>query len=303
MKRPILLCFAVAGLCLCAVFCALRLSCAERSPELPDTATVPPASENAVDYRDYISCSYYDAELVRAHTTTAGPDDAYQNIAGAVVPHYAPAMYMVSDILSSVGFSPDTVVVVAPNHAGKGIPVQVCGRGYYWKSGTIAGDQSLAKRIATGLDIETDDTAAQEDWSASLLMPYVAQYFPDAHVVTVLLSRGAGEAQVLALADCLAEISETQEILVLGSADFSHYQDEQTAHNCDTETARVIAAGNRAQLLSLGNEYLDSPETVAVLLEYASLLGHEFSAADSMFETFVQDGRRVAGSYYAYVVK
>lgn len=304
MKKLILLCFAAICLLLSSSSCAVRLSFrAEESPEQQKAPAVPPVSKQADEYRDYIACSYYDAELVRAHIAAAEPDEAYQNIAGAVVPHYAPAMHMVSDLLSSVASAPDTVVVVAPNHAGKGGPVQICGNGYYWKSGKIAGDPALAGQMAAALGLETDASAAQEDWSASLLMPYLAHYFPDARVVTVLLSRGAGEAQVLALAGCLAETAGTRDLLVLGSADFSHYQDVETARDCDRETARAIEDGDRTRLLSLGNEYLDSPETVAVLLAYASLLERELSAADGMFETFIQDGRRMAGSYYAYAVK
>ena len=304
MKKLLFLCLAAACLCLYGSSCAVRLSfCCDESPKQQEAADETAITKKAADYRGYLACPYYDAALLRAHIAAAEPVEAYQNIAGAVVPHYAPAMYMVSDILSSVDPAPDTVVIVAPNHAGKGNPVQICGRGYYWKSGAIAVNQALAEQIAATLELETDASSAQEDWSASLLIPYVAHYFPDVRVVTILLSRGAGEAQVMALVDCLVEITETQDILVLGSADFSHYQDEQTAHDCDAETARILESGDRTRLLTLGNEYLDSPETAAVLLEYAASLDCELTAADGMFETFIQDGRRMAGSYYAYVVK
>lgn len=305
MKRFSLFIMALI-LCASCSSCAVRLFFrpGDGPDELPaEISDAPSEPEGVPDIRNYIACTYYDEALVRAQTAAAEPSNDYQNIAGAVVPHYAPAMYMVSDILASVSSAPETVVIVAPNHAGKGAPVQISGSGYYWKSGTLAGDQELASRLTGTLRLDADDSAAREDWSASLLVPYIAHYFPDTRVVTVLLSRGAGGTQIQSLAKALAEAAKTQSLLVLGSADFSHYQDERTARACDEETARVIASGDVSRLLTLGNEYLDSPETVGVLLTYASLTERESSEADGLFETFIQDGRRMAGSYYAYVLK
>ena len=261
------------------------------------------SQETSNDTRNYIACSYYDAKVVYAQITGAEPSSAYQYIAGAVVPHYAPAMYLASDILSSVVEAPDTVVIIAPNHEGTGAPIQICGNGYYWSSGSLAGNLTLADALASALLLETDESAARKDWSASLLVPYVAHYFPETSVVTVLLSRGAGDGPLRTLASALADAAQEQSLLILGSADFSHYQDEQTARKCDEESARIIEDGDITRLLTLGNEYLDSPETVAVLLLYASLIEQEFSAADGLLETFVQDGQRMAGSYYSYVIK
>ncbi len=293
MKNRVFIVLAMFFFCLCCGSCGIQRQTPRQDGTAPNPADID---------RNAIACTSYDAELVRAQLSAAEPDDSYQNIAGAVVPHYAPAMYMAADILAAVDTAPETVVVIAPNHTGKGDPVQICDSGYYWQSGHIAGNATFSKQLADALHLDINASTAQEDWSASLLMPYIAHFFPDATVCTVMLSRGAGDVQVQALAENLAKLSKTQDIFVLGSADFSHYQDERTARNCDAETARILAAGDRAQLLQLGNDHLDSPETVAVLLTYAALLEREFVEADSLLETFVQDGRRMAGSYYAYVL-
>ena len=283
--------FFFLGICVC--------SCGTREQTVPQDSAIFSFSE--IDH-DAIACSFYDAELVRAQLTGAELDERYQNIAGAVVPHYAPAMYMAADILSAIDKIPEIVVVIAPNHTGKGNPVQICGNGYYWESGSVAGNTAFAKALSDALQLDLDASAARTDWSASLLMPYIAYFFPEASVCTVMIARGAGDAQVQSLAENLAELSETQDILVLGSADFSHNQEEQAARNCDLETARILAEGDRTRLLSLGNEHLDSPETVAVLLTYAALLGRELVETDHLLETFFQDGQRIAGSYHAYVI-
>lgn len=298
--------FYVVLTVLMAVFCCacaqLESVIPEGSAGLPVSPEIPENPGATADFRAYLPCNYYDEALVRAQIDAASPSDAYQNIAGAVVPHYAPAMYMAADLLASVADAPETVVIIAPNHAGKGPAIQICGNGYYWKSGSLQGNPELAAQLAAALDVETDDSAAQEDWSASLLVPYLAHYFPETRVVTVLLTRGTGDTALRLLAGTLAGAAQQQSLLVLGSADFSHYQDEQTARACDAETARILSEGDTARLLTLSNAYLDSPETISVLLTYASLLEQEFCRADGLFETFLQDGRRIAGSYYSYVI-
>lgn len=249
----------------------------------------------------YIACGEYRAELAAAHYAAAEADP--QEIAGAILPHYAPAMYMAADLYSDVRTPPDTIVVAGPNHAAIGGPVQICGTGYVWPEGTMDGDEALASQLAAALGLTPDDTAAREDWSVSQHMPYLGRYFPDARVVSILLSRGADEASLAVIADLLAEIAGTRQLLVVGSADFSHYQDERTAHACDEETARAIESRDLPQLLRFGNEHADSPETIVLILRYAEALGLSLDARGGLFETFMENGAPMAGSYYAYAVK
>ena len=253
------------------------------------------------DLRNDLPCTYYNAAIAKAHLAAAKGE--VQDIAGAIVPHYAPAMYMAANALASVDMTPDTVVVAAPNHAGHGDLIQICGRGYYWDGGSIRGDADFAASLCAGLGIQPDDSAAREDWSASLHMPYIAHFFPDARVVTVLLSRGAEEGQLRTLARLLSEAAESRSLLVLGSADFSHYQEASAAHACDKETAQVIADGDITRLLSLGNDHVDSPETVAVLLLYGEALDRTPEQADGRFELYAENGRQLAGSYYEYLLR
>ena len=268
--------------------------------EQPDAAL--PESGHKEDVRNYIACSYSDETIVRAHIAAAEPPTSIQDITGAIVPHYAPAMYMVADLLAARKDAPDTVVIVAPNHTGEGAAIQISGCGYYWNAGSLAGDETLAAELAKALEQEPDSSAAQRDWSASLLIPYIGHYFPQTHVVTILLSRGAGAAHIQTLAETLATIAATQELLLLGSVDFSHYQDEPTARRCDQETLRIMEDGDISKLLTLGNDHLDSPETTALLLAYASQTERDMQKTDELLETFLQDGTLMAGSYYAFAL-
>lgn len=280
-----------------------HISAEETAPSPEETGDgAGPADQAAepVSRGDAIPCAFYDGALVSAHLARA--ESEKRDIAGAIVPHYAAAMYMTADALSSVTEVPDTVVVVGPNHEGRGELIQICGRSYVWADGSIEGDGTMAAALAAGLGLETSDAAAREDWSASLQMPYIAHYFPEAQVVTVLLARGADPGQLRTLARLLSEAAEAQSLLVLGSADFSHYQDPKTAEACDRETAQIIADGDADRLLRLGNDHIDSPETAAVLLLYGQALDREPFRADGLFERFIENGKEKAGSYYSYLL-
>ena len=303
-----------ARLIACVLVLTLLTGCALPADMQQDTDVVEvpiectPESALAVeiapifDPHTAITCMQYDDALVQAQLENAAPITGTENVVGALVPHYAPAMYMVANVLTSVTDPPDTVVIVAPNHEAKGASVQICGNGYTWSSGTLAGDPDAAETLAAALGMETDDTAAQTDWSASLIVPYVAHFFPETRVVTVLVTRGMGEHVVRALADAITALGEEQHILMLGSADFSHEQDDRTARDCDKVTQEAIENGEISRLLTLSNAYVDSPETVAILLLYAAQLDRALTYADGRFENFMHNGKPTAGSYYSYLI-
>lgn len=249
-----------------------------------------------------IPCRYTDFHLVHTQLSAAVPPKLEGELWGALLPHYAPAMQLGANLLGARTSTPDTVIIIAPNHSGQGANLQICGASYIWESGSMPGNTALAEELAAALSLEPDDRAAQEDWSASLQIPYLASYFPDTEVVTILVSRGADAALLVKLGETLAALSAEQEIFLLGSVDFSHDQSPQDALRCDEETHRLISAGDPAALLPLGNAYLDSPETVAVLMAYAKCCGMELVLQDTYLETFLENGRQKAGSYAAYAL-
>ncbi|MBE6934881.1 MAG: AmmeMemoRadiSam system protein B [Ruminococcaceae bacterium] len=272
------------------------------TPEAPPVEAVaenPPATEP--DGTE-IPCVHTDFPLVARQLSAASAPVLSGTLCGAILPHYAPAMQMGADLLAARETPPDTIVILAPNHAGDGAPVQICGASYVWDGGGMAGDPALAAALAEALSLSPDDRAAGEDWSASLHVPYLSAYFPEAQIVTILLSRGADAAALQTLGESLAALAAARELFVLSSVDFSHEQTPDTAARCDRETQRLLLDGEPSALLPLGNDYLDSPESAAVLMYYADACGLTLMLQDSHIEHFIEDGRQKTGSYYAYAL-
>lgn len=230
----------------------------------------------------------------------AEPLDADAELSAAIVPHYAPALDLACDILSGVSRAISTVVIVAPNHPGTGEALTVSSSDWYWEGGRAVGNKALAQELCEGTGGVVSFALDADEWSASTLIPYAAHYFPGADFVAVYLSRGAEVSALDALAERLAEKSEDGGLLVLGSADFSHYQDEPTARENDNITTSLIESGDTTALLRLGNAYIDSPETAAVIIKYAAALSQTLTKRDSVLTPYIENGRRLAGSFMSF---
>jgi len=77
------------------------------------------------------------------------------------------------------------------------------------------------------------------------------------------------------LACSLDKVSKEENILVLGSIDFAHYQDYETTVLQDKKTLSLIEEGNIEQLKVLHGENLDTAEAMGVIILYSKAKGVE----------------------------
>lgn len=246
-------------------------------------------------------CTFYEPERLAEFTERAEKDPELAGMRAAIVPHYAPKLGMLSNILASITYTPETFVIVAPDHPAAG-DITISPSDWYWSDDIVSCDTSLAEKIAENCTLTVSDELDDEEWSASTLLPYIHGYFPDAKVVIIYASRAASPEKLAEIAKNLAELPE-DEIFLLGSVDFSHYQDEETAVKNDKYTRSVIENMDTGTLLNLGNEYLDSPQSASVIIKYAAALGLDISLYDSAVDVFFENGERLAGTYQCYAVK
>ena len=79
-------------------------------------------------------------------------------------------------------------------------------------------------------------------------------------------------SEVRRLADALAPLMDDGTVLV-AAVDFSHGLPASDARQRDSETLALLRTSDWAPLLRWGNEHLDSPASVAVLMETMGRLG------------------------------
>jgi len=252
-----------------------------------------------------IQCEFFDAQLLAEQTKTVKPYQIDGAIHAAVVPHHAPHMDLLCNLLASEAIQNaafESVIVIGPNHYGKGDPVQITGQGFYWENGMIDGDIRTADYIASDFRLEaaTDTQIFETDHSVSVLMPYLAQYLPNVPVTSILLSTAVSAEALDCLCEDLLFCSDEKKTLLLFSADFSHYQTPEDTKRYDAETESAVLSKNVGAVLSYGNEHVDTPQGIALFLRYVQETGAEIECAAHRLAETKGNKRKEAMSYFVF---
>ena len=103
-------------------------------------------------------------------------------------------------------------------------------------------------------------------------MPAIAYFLPEARVVPLVLRSDLTSTDVETLAAALAPLLDGETALI-AAVDFSHYLPAQQARQRDRETLEALQSLDSSRILSFGNEHLDSPASIAALMETMRLVG------------------------------
>jgi AmmeMemoRadiSam system protein B len=191
-----------------------------------------------------------------------------------------------------VGHDAELVIVIGPNHFGINSGLL----SYEGIFETYGEDVSVDEN-AFNLLMETDMFTLDEndifssEHSLNIQMQFLVNVMPEAKVLPILIGEAHNEQQVLALVDSLRKIiSEIPgNVLVIGTVDFAHFQNENTTLENDELSAKLIDEKAYDQLIQLDDSYIDSPSvlvTVMKLLESYDmiLLSHSNSKEISGYE-------------------
>ena len=165
------------------------------------------------------------SEVERAIGDAAGARPAV----GAVAPH---AGYVYSGGVAGRTFAdlavPRRVVILAPNHTGRGAPIAVVASGSFRVPGAdVPIDEELARAALAEIPGAREDARAHEhEHAIEVELPFLLARRPDVRIVPIVLG-GIGEAEALAVGQALARAASAaapgEEMLVLASSDMSHY--------------------------------------------------------------------------------
>src|SRR3989304_835410 len=115
--------------------------------------------------------------------------------------------------------------------------------------------------------------------SVAGIMPAIAYYLPHTRVVPLVIRGDAGPDDAARLGRALASQLDGNTVLV-AAVGFSHDLVSSAAQRNDAVTLQALRAGDSATLFTLDNRYLDSPESIAVLMaSMASDRGVHFLAS------------------------
>ena len=168
---------------------------------------------------------------------------------GAIVPH---AGYVYSGPVAGAVYSrlviPASVVILCPNHTGRGAPAAL-DPSEAWRTplGDVPRDESLADRILSlAPSLETDAEAHRREHSLEVQLPFLQVLRPDVRLVAISLGRPdlnlcreLGEA-LGSLAD--ADDAAGPPLLLLASSDMNHYESRSVGRRKDDLALSRVAA-------------------------------------------------------------
>jgi AmmeMemoRadiSam system protein B len=196
-------------------------------------------------------------------------------IAGGIIPHDWLGGRFITSFFRGLGAGdpPSTVILIGPNHDNKGSAGALTSD-LSWATpfGVVEPDQErIGALIARDL-VAVDNTVLTTEHSVAGIMPAIAYYLPHARVVPIILRGDYGPDETARLAEALAE-QAGGDVVIVTAVDFSHDLVQSEAARNDTITLQALRGGDSGRLFTLDNRFLDSPPSIAVLMETMAALG------------------------------
>ena len=221
--------------------------------------------------------AFFDQRTFALATARKGaiPTAVRPGVRAILIPHHWFASDLIVHALRSLAASAEVgrVVVLGPNHLGTGGAAFSTSR-LAWRvpGGVLRADVAAVDRMAaSGLARVLPDVLSNEH-SIAGLVPAVAAFFTRAVVVPIAVRARPTPAELARMSATLASLLEDPATVLVASVDFSHYRSAAEAAVRNEESIRAIKTFDIARVLGYGNEHMDSPATIAVLLEAMRLI-------------------------------
>jgi len=181
------------------------------------------------------------------------PQSAKQEALAVVMPH---AGYIYSGATAGATVArvqvPQTVLIMGPNHHGRGRRLALGRDDWQMPMGTVPVDQQLADAIlqASSL-IQADEEAHLYEHSLEVQVPFLQSVQPKVNIVPLVISSLSFEdCQQVARELAVAIGSLRRPVLMLASTDMSHYESRQEASHKDSLAIERILAMDAQGLYS-----------------------------------------------------
>ncbi len=165
----------------------------------------------------------------------------------AVSPH-AGYMYSGNVAANTLGQIeiPETVILLGPNHSGRGKPVALSTATWDMPMGQVAVNHDIAHAILTETDsIEEDESAHTHEHSLEVQLPFLQLRQKNLSIVPISISHVTYQIlDTIGLA--LAEVIKRsdKDILIIASSDMTHYESREVAEKNDHYALKKLSEMN-----------------------------------------------------------
>ncbi|MDE1763616.1 MAG: AmmeMemoRadiSam system protein B [Thaumarchaeota archaeon] len=167
------------------------------------------------------------------------------NVIGVICPH---AGYMYSGPIAANSYyaisslRPDLVIIIGPNHWGIGRNIAAMKEGM-WRTplGDVEVDTDAALEInkISGV-VELDFFSHTRDHSIEVQIPMLQEIYSHRFKILpiILIDQSCDSAKEIGSA--ISKIAKNKKIVIIGSSDFTHYEDNEYAHRQDKSLIEPI---------------------------------------------------------------
>jgi len=260
----------VSGLGLALLLCA----CGAARP--PDARGPAPAQSGTEPLPARMRCLYYEREQVQGGISAPRDYALEHPLVAGMVPHHLLASDMIAGFFRLAARREqrvETVLLVSPSHfpARCGSDVVTATAGWSTPFGPVETDRRIAEALLQNnvIAAENNPDAVEYDHGAAGLIPFVRHYLPEAKVAVVLLSNKLSAKRLDEVCGELEALCADGGILLVASADCSHYLMPREAALRDEETARAVEEFDLARIAGFSDSNVDSPQALTALLATA----------------------------------
>ncbi len=222
-------------------------------------------------------------------------------IRGGLIPHHTlPAAHLTGFFRELAKQHPKTIILIGPNHPDAG-QYKLLTSAAPWETpfGRVEGDASKAETLLGLPFAGTDEAILSKEHSIAGVLPFLRYFLPDTDVVPVVLNSHLSWSDVQAVSGMLRDMADSDTV-VIAAVDFSHYLPAQTAEEKDRETEPLLRNFRSQEILPFGNDHVDSPVSIAMLLETMRSIGatHFDLLANTNSGRILSDLRSGTTSYF-----
>lgn len=188
-----------------------------------------------------------------------------------ITSHHLPtAVSLIAQLYNAIKQSENphqTFVVIGPDHYEHcQTAVSTTRRPYHTPFGILASNNAIIDDLEKNSGIAEIDHCFDGEHSIGVHSMFIKLLFPDSMIVPIIYSSAASDSEVEKVAQALAKHQDNISVVV--SVDFSHYQSTAVANQLDADSGAMIG---RLDGRGLTLRHMDSPASVKTVIELAKL--------------------------------
>lgn len=268
----------------------------DRDPKIEDPG------QRGIHQLKFFDETLFYKSLIKINNSDIVPD---KEIKGGIVPHHLLATEMISEFYAQLDNQKiETVVILGPNHKEVG-DFPALSSAFDWDTpfGRVLADQKIINELARDNLVKINDEALDNEHSVALHTPFVKHFLPNAKIVPIIISEKMSIEDAEKLSAALAKFARKRGTIIIASVDFSHYLPEAEAKEKDKESLVAIKNFDFQKIRSFGNDNMDSPPAIIVLLSALQNIGatdlKKIKNLNS--EYFARSGSNETTSYFTMV--